>query len=500
MARSLGTIAALAVLALIAVPLGAVIMTAGGLGAMGAADWAALRFTIWQALVSAALSVGIAIPLARALARRCFPGRSLLITLLGAPFVLPVIVAVMGLIAVFGRGGVVNGMLQALSLPPVSIYGAHGVIVAHVFFNLPLAVRMILHGWLSIPAERFRLAAQLRQPVGRLLEWPMLRRVLPGAFAVIFLVCTTSFAVALILGGGPKATTMELAIYQAVRFEYDLGGAATLALIQICVCIVAVGALMVVEVPDALGAGMDRTVARWDGSRVVDAAAIALATALLLTPMLAILVAGLPGLGKMPVSVLLAALRSVFVALVSMSLCIALALAIVTHAARWPRMVATLPLSVTALVLGTGLFVVVFPFVRPDRVALPVTALMNALFALPFVVRLLAGAVDDANAQFGRLAEGLGLRGWARMRLVVLPRIRRPLGFAAGLAAALSMGDLGVIALFAGQAQETLPLAMFRLMGAYRMEAAAGAALLLVFLSLGLFWVFDRGGRAGAGS
>ena len=65
----------------------------------------------------------------------------------------------------------------------------------------------------------------------------------------------------------------------------------------------------------------------------------------------------------------------------------------------------------------------------------------------------------------------------------------------AGLAAALSMGDLGVIALFAGDGQATLPLVIQRLMGAYRMEAAAAASLLLVAASLALFWAFDRWGR-----
>ena len=58
--------------------------------------------------------------------------------------------------------------------------------------------------------------------------------------------------------------------------------------------------------------------------------------------------------------------------------------------------------------------------------------------------------------------------------------------------------DLGVIALFAGEAQETLPLATYRLMGAYRMDAAASAALLLLGLSLLMLWICDRGGRADA--
>jgi thiamine transport system permease protein len=87
------------------------------------------------------------------------------------------------------------------------------------------------------------------------------------------------------------------------------------------------------------------------------------------------------------------------------------------------------------------------------------------------------------------------MTGTARLRWLILPRLRRPLGFAAGLTAALSMGDLGVIVLFADPERATLPLQILRLMGAYRMEAAAGAALLLLALSLMLFWLFDQGGR-----
>jgi thiamine transport system permease protein len=60
------------------------------------------------------------------------------------------------------------------------------------------------------------------------------------------------------------------------------------------------------------------------------------------------------------------------------------------------------------------------------------------------------------------------------------------------------MGDLGVIALFAPPEVATLPLLMQRLMAAYRMEAAAGVALVLVGLTFALFWVLDRGGRLDA--
>jgi thiamine transport system permease protein len=80
-------------------------------------------------------------------------------------------------------------------------------------------------------------------------------------------------------------------------------------------------------------------------------------------------------------------------------------------------------------------------------------------------------------------------------RIVMIPRLRPQIGFAAGLTAALSVGDLGVVALFADPDVATLPLQMYRLMGSYRTEAAAGAALILVTLAFGLFWICDAWGR-----
>jgi thiamine transport system permease protein len=127
-----------------------------------------------------------------------------------------------------------------------------------------------------------------------------------------------------------------------------------------------------------------------------------------------------------------------------------------------------------------------------------VTAAVNAAMALPFVLRALLPALATARMRDGRLADSLGITGRARLRLVTWPHLRRPAGFAAGLAAALSMGDLGVIALFAPPEVATLPLLMQRLMAGYRMEAAAGVAFVLVTLTYAIFWILDRGGRPNA--
>jgi thiamine transport system permease protein len=214
---------------------------------------------------------------------------------------------------------------------------------------------------------------------------------------------------------------------------------------------------------------------------------------------------GAPAMATLPGSVWMAALRSIAVALASGGLTILLALALglaIARArpgpARMLEILGMLPLATSALVLGTGLFVILRPVAAPATLALPVTAVVNATLALPFALRALLPALRATEADYGRLADSLAMVGWARLRLLTLPRVAGPLRFASALACALSMGDLGVIALLADPDTATLPLKLYQLMGAYRMDQAAGAALLLVGLSFGLFWIIDRKGRRDA--
>ncbi|MDE4141565.1 MULTISPECIES: thiamine/thiamine pyrophosphate ABC transporter permease ThiP [Rhodobacterales] len=498
--------AALLVAALILGTLAAVALRAEPGRGLVTADWAAVRFTLLQAGLSALFSVALAVPVARALARRRFAGRSLLIALLGAPFILPVIVAILGLLAVFGRAGWVSDALGLFGLEPLSIYGLHGVVLAHVFFNLPLATRLILQGWQEIPAERFRLAAQLDagpRAMWQLLEAPMLARVVPGALAVVFAICLSSFAVALTLGGGPRATTIELAIYQAFSFDFDLGRAALLSAVQLLLTALAAMIALRAPVGEGFGSGLDRMLRRWDGrgamARGSDGFWILFAALFLLLPLLAVVLSGLPGVLSLPASVWQAAGASILVAGASTLILLALALPMALAAALgrpMPMEIAgLLGLAASPLVIGTGLFILIYPVASPFALALPVTALVNAVMALPFAMRILIPAARDVITRHRRLALSLDMTGRPFILWVVLPRMRAQIGFAAGLAAALSMGDLGVIALFADPEVATLPLQVYRLMGAYQMQAAAGAALVLLCLSMGAFWILDRGGR-----
>jgi len=212
-------ILALAVLA----PLLSLLTQSGSSDSAGLEFWRSqylrqvLFFSLWQAFLSAGLSIALALLVARALAHHgAFPFRNLLLKLFGLPLVVPSIVAVMGVVSVYGS----NGWIPLGR----SLYGLNGILLAHVFFNMPLAVRLLLPVWQSIPTHHWQMSEQLglnHWQQWRHLEWQALRESLPGISLLIFMLCLTSFAVVLTLGGGPKSTTLEVAIYQSLRFDFN---------------------------------------------------------------------------------------------------------------------------------------------------------------------------------------------------------------------------------------------------------------------------------------
>ncbi|WP_316859872.1 thiamine/thiamine pyrophosphate ABC transporter permease ThiP [uncultured Cohaesibacter sp.] len=470
----------------------------------------ALTFTLTQATLSAILSTLLAIPLARALATRSFPGRSAILSFFGAPFILPVIVAILGLLSIWGNKGPVQAIMSAFGFENFSIYGLWGILIAHVFFNLPLATRILLQGWLALPAEQWRLASQLGMnsaSIARYIEWPMLKERLPGILALVFLLCTTSFTVILALGGGPRATTIELAIYQAIRFDFDMERAALLAFLQIILCaglaLVSRVASTDFDTGQSLGGAVLRTdrngrLAQWS-----DGAIIMVAVAFLGMPLLSAFIRGIWGLGLHGIDwgqILPAALRSTGVSLASclVMLLISLPLAQLSiHIEGKARRFVELPgyaiMVAPPIALGAGLFILLHQHVSVDDLALPLTALLNGLQAVPFALILLTPAMAQIKRNYGMQLRHLGIKRRDAIRIIHWPLMRKPLGLSLGIAAALSIGDLGVIALFGSPSAPTLPLYLYQQLGAYRMDQAYGTGVLLTSIAFAFFVLFDKG-------
>ena len=461
-----------------------------------------LLFSLWQASLSTLFSVLPAILVARALALQAeFPLRGLLLRLFGLPLVVPSVVAVMGVVSVYGSDG---------WLPlGRSLYGLNGILLAHVFFNLPLAVRLLLPVWQSIPRQHWQLGEQLgfdSRAGWRWLEWPALREALPGVMLLIFMLCLTSFAVVLTLGGGPRSTTIEVAIYQSLRFDFDPVRAVILALLQLALCaLIAALALRFQRMPEVeitlTPAASSPRPTRYGSMAIILAAAFFVGA-----PLLALLLDAVGG----PLAEVLtnpavwqAALHTLGIGLCATALALLMGWLLLqtssdlanrglTVRARLIEACASLVYVIPPLVIGTGYFVLLARRVDVFDWVFAIVIGVNALMGLPFVIRTLGPAMRQHRMRYRFLCQNLALRGWNRFRLIDWPLLRRPVGLSAALVVALTMGDLGVIALFGTPQTATLPLLIYQQLGAYLIEQATVTAVLLLGLCLLLFWLSER--------
>jgi thiamine transport system permease protein len=511
-----------AVLGGLAIAVFALLLAAGG-DAPSAPPYAyigrVLGFTLWQAFLSTLLSLLAAIPMTRALARQAqFPGRMLLLRLCALPMVMPTIVGIFGVVAVYGGSGYLAWAADVAGVEwQPRLYGLAGILIAHVFFNLPLAIRLLLPAFASVPAESWRLAAQLgmgSRDIFRIIEIPLLRQQLPGIAIIIFMLCFTTFAVALTLGGGPRATTLEVAIYQALRFDFDLRLGAMLAILQVIFCAGGAWAVWRAGRQMVLGNTARLVACRYDGrtlfARYADFGVIILGAIFLTLPILALVQRGLAGMvaAASPASLLKAGLISLGLGLAG-GLTATLMGYLIAQARQRAQslgrkrgamllgLAGRLGLFVSPMVIGTGIFLAATGSVDLYRVAAAGVILLSAVMALPFVLGVLEPALEVAAARHDRLCAALGLTGWNRFCHIDWPTLRRPIATALALSSVIAMGDLGAIALFGNQDMVNLTLLLYGQLGAYRLDGAASTALILLMLALAFYWTIERvvGGR-----
>jgi len=464
-------------------------------------------FTLLQATLSTLLSVGLGLIVAYAFAHfGNFPFRSLILGLFGLPLVVPAVVAVLGIVSVYGSQG---------WLPLGSrLYGLNGILLAHLFFNLPLTVRLLLPVWDAIPQQHWRLSSQLKMHAWqqwRHIEWPALRESLPGIAVLVFMLCLTSFAVVLTLGGGPKSTTLEVAIYQSLRFDFNPEQAVVLALLQLLLSIsIALIASKFSRLPDVepnLQIHSDNNAVAGRKTKVFSSIIIISAIIFVASPILAMLIDAAKG------PVLKVINDSALWKAAGFSLLIGLCSAAIATTLGWFLLSASaekalmgkqkqaqfLQLSgsviyvVPPLVIGTGLFILLSQYINVFDWAIAIVIAINGIMGLPFVIRTLGPAIRQNTLCYQRLSQSLDITGWQHFKQIALPLLRKPLALSVALVTVLAMGDLGIIALFGTPETATLSLLLYQRLSAYQMPQAAVVAAFLLISCLLVFWLIERG-------
>lgn len=475
--------------------------------------WHVITFTCKQALLSTVISVFPAIFIALAFYRRHFFGRRFLLRLYAMTLVLPVLVAIFGILTIYGNQGWLISLLRWLNLDiTFSIYGLQGILIAHAFFNLPLASRLFLQTLETIAPEQKQLSAQLGMNTFqrfRFLEWPVLKRQLLPTSSLIFMLCFASFAVVLLLGGGPKATTIELAIYQALRYDFDLTKAALLAIVQFFFCLMFM--LLSLRINTVLPVNQSYNY-YWQDSqdsfklKCWDYSIILLAALFILPPLLAVVINGL----NSALFTILAQAKlwqsiftSLYIALGAALLSVCLTMMLLwtsreissTPYYRWAKRLelsGMLILAMPAIVLATGFFLLFINTTGlPDNPAW-IIIIINGLMAIPYTLKVLTIPMYNLSQRYTLICQSLGLSGFNRLRWIEFSALRKPLLQAFAFACLLSIGDFGVIALFGNEGFTTLPYYLYEQLSAYRSQYGAVTALILLLFCFILFSIIER--------
>lgn len=469
-----------------------------------------ILFSFGQALLSTVLSIFFGLLLARALFYKPFLGKKWLLKLMSLTFVLPALVAIFGLIGIYGSSGWLAWLANLFGiLWQGHIYGLSGILIAHLFFNIPLAAQLFLQSLQSIPYQQRQLAAQLNLQgwqFVKLVEWPAFRQQCLPTFSLIFMLCFTSFTVVLTLGGGPQYTTLETAIYQAILFEFDLPKAALFAMLQFVFCLVLFSLTSRFSPSNQNGLSNSNI---WfekpkSAVKIFHILVLLVFVFFLFAPVLNILVSTLSSSSLLTVwhnSQLWRALGySLSIAPLSalLALTMAIALLLLSRRLEWLHYqkisqfiinAGMVILAIPILVLAMGLFLLLQDRDFSNIDLFIIVVFCNALSAMPFVLRILSAPFHNNMRYYENLCNSLGIVGWQRFYLIEWKTLRAPLRYAFALGLALSLGDFTAIALFGNQEFTSLPHLLYQQLGNYRNQDAAVTAGILLLLC-GILFAF----------
>jgi thiamine transport system permease protein len=523
---------------------------AAGLGS-NAAGYSALRnpallrlvsFTVWQAGLSVLLALALGLPgawfVGSGKLRPSSPIALCLRSLTGIPFAMPSILVVLAFVLFFGNSGWANrGLAAVRSLAAESsmeegplriLYRPSAIILAHGFYNFPLVIRLAGDGIAQArkayaPAASSLGASPFMAAVTVL--FPLVLPSIVSAALLVFLYSFTSFAVALVLGGGPAATTLAVEIYRYARVSLDFHNAGALALMEtlIAALVFALYFFFAGRTGTALEL-RDRPLDERRGSGTFIALSVYTAILLVLVfgPLFSVPLESflyqpsraapvqlslrwwlslgdrvVPALARTALLASLAATLSCVLA--------ALAAAAVQNLKRASpggksplavlvRACAVAPLFSSSIVLGFGWLRL---YGRGHAAALPAVAVLHAITALPFAFNSISRGLESIPRNTAHAAAVFGADPLRRILTVDLPLTLGRIRSAWGFSAVISMGELNAVMMLGMEDYETLPLLIYRAVGSYRYGTACAAGTVLILACVAALLLSDAGSRRG---
>ncbi|WP_020395533.1 ABC transporter permease subunit [Thiolinea disciformis] len=468
---------------------------------------AIIGFSLKQAVLSSVLSVTLGLMIARLLYYTPHLwAKNLFLTLCLLCFVLPSFVLITGLVVLLGQSGWLTPYLGE----SWNLYGLKGILIAHVFLNMPYVVRVIYLHLNQIPASSWMLARQLklsRWEKIKYLEWGALKATITYLLGFIFILCFNSFAVVLALGGGPQATTLELAIYQALKYSFNLSEAVTLAWLQ---CAIAGGALLFIIRFNKFNwlSPTNNKIAYLpeihNSKKFLAYLLYTLLWLILLLPLLALLPESisvnwkdfafkglLEAVGTSLALSFISAVSSLFLAYFILLLMRYARKATNKYQKIWLDFLANQHMVAPTMVLSTGIYIYLLNKIDIEQWGVFVLILLNTLLILPFILQNIRTSLLSYDDQYVRLVSVLKLS--FRVKVFLEFRALQPVVVHALIVGILLvLGDIAVFALFGNKEWSTLPWLIYSYIGSYKLSEASLVSTIFLLLCLFLVLQMDK--------
>jgi thiamine transport system permease protein len=444
-----------------------------------------LEFSIMQAALSAALSVLVAIPFALFFAHSAFNGQWLLKGLLNLFFIMPVLTVVLGVVSAFSD--------------LTDVFSLKGIVIAHMYLNVPYAIRLLWERLGQVSQAQLNVASTLGFTPWHTFRWIQLPVVIDSIkpiFVLIFLLCFSSFTIVLTMGGGPANTNLEVAIYQALKFDFDPTAGAIYACFHGGIAFFFMWFLGKRQSFSLEISQMEKRQMRWPG--VFQALAIAALLVTLAYPLLSLVLKAIsvPFTGSDRLFEAVATSLVLAVGSGILAVCLALMRSLDRTQSRATRFIDFGLLVLPIMVISTGLFLLALKLGIAFKITSILIIWLNGLLAMPLILGPMQSRIRSNRVHYNRLFMTLGFTEYQQFRWVYLPAVVPVLPWSIMLAMVLSVGDLGVAALVGSAQFVTLPILIYQAMGSYQMVLASQLTVILLVICCSLLvvaeWLGDR--------
>jgi molybdate transport system permease protein len=206
------------------------------LGEEGAIE--ALRLSLQTTVTALAIIIAFGTPAAWLLATRSFPGRTLVVTLIELPLVLPPAVAGIALLATLGPGGILGGFLESAGIRLV--FETAGVVVALTFVASPFYIRQAQAAFEAIDPTLLQASRTLGAGEARTfarIALPSARAGLLSGTALAWGRALGEFGATLVFAGSFRGVTQTAPLAIVERFGSDFTSAIALSAVLVVISI-----------------------------------------------------------------------------------------------------------------------------------------------------------------------------------------------------------------------------------------------------------------------